>query len=411
MIQTGIESRVKIQDIISNQLPEFVLEESPKALDFLKQYYISQEYQSGPTDIVENLDQYLKVDNLIPEIVVGVATLSSDINLPEIDDNGNELPTAVINVSSTKGFPNKYGLLKIDDEIITYTEKTSTSFINCVRGFSGITSYHQDLNDGELVFSSTNSSTHSAGSTVENLSSLFLREFYKKLKYTFTPGFEEKNFTPDLNVGNFIKEARSFYESKGTDESFRILFNVLFGETPKVINLEDRLLKSSGAEYIRREVVIAESISGNPLNLEGQTIFKTNDTSTNASVSEIEIFTRKGIEYYKISLFVGYSDSTSIQGTFTITPNTKSFDTVPVGSSVISVDSTIGFPKTGTIKSGNNVIKYSDKNINQFLGCEGVTSEINPTDNVFSLDETYFGYENGDTSKKVELRLTGVISD
>jgi len=411
MIQTGIESRVKIQDIISNQLPEFVLEESPKALDFLKQYYISQEYQSGPTDIVENLDQYLKVDNLIPEIVVGVATLSSDINLPEIDDNGNELPTAVINVSSTKGFPNKYGLLKIDDEIITYTEKTSTSFINCVRGFSGITSYHQDLNDGELVFSSTNSSTHSAGSTVENLSSLFLREFYKKLKYTFIPGFEEKNFTPDLNVGNFIKEARSFYESKGTDESFRILFNVLFGETPKVINLEDRLLKSSDAEYIRREVVIAESISGNPLNLEGQTIFKTNDTSTNASVSEIEIFTRKGIEYYKISLFVGYSDSTSIQGTFTITPNTKSFDTVPVGSSVISVDSTIGFPKTGTIKSGNNVIKYSDKNINQFLGCEGVTSEINPTDNVFSLDETYFGYENGDTSKKVELRLTGVISD
>ena len=79
MIQTGIESRIKIQDIISNQLPEYVLGESPKAVDFLKQYYISQEYQGGPVDIAENLDQYLKLDNLIPEVVVGSTTLSSDI--------------------------------------------------------------------------------------------------------------------------------------------------------------------------------------------------------------------------------------------------------------------------------------------------------------------------------------------
>ena len=32
MIQTGFESRVKIQQIIDNQLPEFVLDENPKAV-------------------------------------------------------------------------------------------------------------------------------------------------------------------------------------------------------------------------------------------------------------------------------------------------------------------------------------------------------------------------------------------
>ena len=78
MIQTGIESRVKIQDIISNQLPEFILDESPKAVDFLKQYYISQEYQGGPVDLADNLDQYLKVDNLKPEVIVDSASLSND---------------------------------------------------------------------------------------------------------------------------------------------------------------------------------------------------------------------------------------------------------------------------------------------------------------------------------------------
>ena len=44
MITTGFDKKVKIQQIIDNQLPEFVLSESPKAVDFLKQYYISQEY-------------------------------------------------------------------------------------------------------------------------------------------------------------------------------------------------------------------------------------------------------------------------------------------------------------------------------------------------------------------------------
>ena len=60
MIQTGFESRVKIQQIIDNQIPEFVLSENPKFVEFLKQYYISQEYQGGPVDITDNLDQYLK---------------------------------------------------------------------------------------------------------------------------------------------------------------------------------------------------------------------------------------------------------------------------------------------------------------------------------------------------------------
>ena len=133
MIQTGFESRVKIQDIISNQLPNYILDESPLTSDFLKQYYISQEYQGGPIDLSDNLDQYLKLDNLTPDVIVDSITLSENIDSTD----------KTITVSDTKGFPNSYGLLKIDNEIITYTEKTSTTFTGCERGFSGITIYHQ----------------------------------------------------------------------------------------------------------------------------------------------------------------------------------------------------------------------------------------------------------------------------
>ena len=401
MIGTGFESRVKVQQIVQNQLPEFILDESPNAVEFLKQYYISQEYQGGPVDIAENLDQYLKLDNLTPEVIVGNVSITTNI-----DPNAG-----IITVTSTKGFPQKYGLIKIDDEIITYTGITTNTFTGCIRGFSGITDYHQDLNSEELVFSESKKVLHSANTSVQNLSSLFLKEFYKKLKSALTPGLENTDFVSDLNAGNFIKNARSFYQSKGTDESFRILFNVLYGVTPKVVNLEDYLIKPSSAEFIRREVVVAERISGDPTKLVGQTIKKSNEsvTITSASVSEVETFTRKNIQYFKISLFVGYNEFSAVEGNFTITPNTKCLEDVEIGSSVITVDSTISFPESGTLFSGNNVISYTSKSINQFFGCTGITYKISLSDNIRS-DEIYYGYEDGDTTKKVELRLTGVLS-
>ena len=111
MIQTGFEQRVQIQEVIENQLPEFILDESPKTAEFLKQYYISQENQGASVDIVENLDQYLDLDNLVSEVIVDVSTLSTEISATD----------TVISVSNTKGFPKKYGLIKIGEEIITYT--------------------------------------------------------------------------------------------------------------------------------------------------------------------------------------------------------------------------------------------------------------------------------------------------
>jgi len=400
MIQTGFEKRVKVQQIIDSQLPEFILSESPKALDFLKQYYISQEYQAGPSDLSENLDQYLKLDNLTTEVIVGETTLSSGISAS----------ADTVQVATTKGFPAEYGLFKIDDEIITYTGITTNSFTGCIRGFSGITTYRTDLNSEELQFNTSTAASHATGSSVQNLSTLFLKEFYNKLKYSFTPGLENVDFVSNLDVNNFIKEARSLYESKGTEESFKILFKVLYGKEATVLDLENYLVKPSSANYRRRELIIAERISGDPNNLVGQTITKSTDSETKASVSEVEIFTRSGIStYYKIGLFVGFDDRDLIEGTFEVQPQTKVIDTVSVGSSVITVDSTVGFAATGSVISGRNTIEYKSKTVNQFLGCTGIGTEITSKTDLRGT-ELFFGYENGDTSKKVEIRITGVLS-
>ena len=177
-----IDRRIKVNTIIENQLPEFILSDFPNAVEFFKQYYISQEFQGGPSDLIGNFDQYLKVDNLVPEVIVGTTVITSDVNTSD----------TTISVTSTKGFPDEYGLLKIGNEIITYTEITPTSFIGCVRGFSGITGYNVgisssllDVNKETLTFEDTNAQEHVSGSTVTNLSVLFLQEFYRKIKKTF----------------------------------------------------------------------------------------------------------------------------------------------------------------------------------------------------------------------------------
>jgi len=56
--------RVKFQDIVASQLPDYVKEDFPLLTDFLQQYYVSQEFESGTYDLIQNLDQYVKVDEV-----------------------------------------------------------------------------------------------------------------------------------------------------------------------------------------------------------------------------------------------------------------------------------------------------------------------------------------------------------
>ena len=193
--------RVQFNNIVQNQLPEYVRDEFPLVSEFLKTYYQANEYQGAPTDLIQNIDQYSKIDELTN--LVDKVSLNSDIT--EIEE------TIDVDISTytqgTKGFPDSYGLLKIDDEIITYTGKTDTSFTGCIRGFCGISSYKSDSDPDVLVFNSTTSETHTKGSEITNLSTLFLKEFLLKTKYQLLPGLENRSLHVDLDQNVFIKLA------------------------------------------------------------------------------------------------------------------------------------------------------------------------------------------------------------
>ena len=180
MIQTSL-TKVKVHEIIQSQIPEVIDNENPRFGEFMKQYYISQEFQGGAIDIADNLVEYKSLNFLNPETLTGITSLSQYAN-------GRD---TTIYVDSTKGWPNQWGLLKIDDEIITYTGIGSTTFTGCVRGFSGIENNRKTNSPEYLTFSQTGIGTHAVDSKVINLSNVFLNEFLKKLKKQILPGFSD----------------------------------------------------------------------------------------------------------------------------------------------------------------------------------------------------------------------------
>ena len=216
------ENRVQFNTIVASQLPTYVREDFPLVESFLKSYYLGQEYQGGPIDLIENIDRYIKLDETTN--LTESAVMSGDITFygTTINVDPGESPTG------TRGFPDSYGLLKIDDEIISYTGKTDYSFTGCIRGFVGITSYRSEINKEEVIFEETASDDHKDGATITNLSCLFLKEFLTKAKHQLAPGFENRTLTPELNQNIFVKQAKDFYISKGTNKSFEILFKALY---------------------------------------------------------------------------------------------------------------------------------------------------------------------------------------
>ena len=218
MIDTA-SKKVQINQIVRSQLPSFVSDENPLFADFLKQYYLSQEYQGGSIDLITNFNEYQKVETFSGnESLIGFTTCAQDVTSYD----------STIHVTSTDGWPDKYGLLKIDNEIISYTGITTNSFTGCIRGFSGVESLHKSNQPESLVFSQSESDSHISSTRVLNLSNLFLQEFWKKTKNQFLPGFEDRQLDNTVDKANFLRQSKDFYASKGTDEAIKILFGVLF---------------------------------------------------------------------------------------------------------------------------------------------------------------------------------------
>lgn len=413
------EKRVQFNTIVASQLPTYVREEYPLIQEFLKSYYLGQEYQGGPIDLIQNIDRYSKLDettNLSDSVV-----LQSDIDFDDTTINVD----ATSSPEGTRGFPDSYGLLQIDDEVITYTGKTDYSFTGCIRGFVGITSFRTESDTEEIVFSDSASDDHLAGVTIKNLSVLFLQEFLVKTKHQLLPGLENRALYSELNQAVFIKNAKDFYSSKGTNQSFEILFKALYNEDVEIIKPRDYLFTTSNSQYRIVNELVVEAVDGNPEELLNSTIYQDPYPAKNsinrayAPVTSVEnISVGYGKTFYKLSFDGGYNRDIRVEGAvygqFKPSPTTRVIGEVGSGSTFITVDSTVGFSTNGELfiqynDTTTGVVSYTSKSLRQFYGITDLDNTI-VDGGVVGINTFAYGLSNKD-GENVLFRITSVLNE
>jgi len=108
------KQNINVSDRVENQLPEFIREEDTQLVNFLFQYYKSQEKTGRPYDILNNLLNYLDLDAYSTRELTGSTELLNDI------DTAN----TKIEIESIDGFRDKNGSIMIDNEVIYYETVT-----------------------------------------------------------------------------------------------------------------------------------------------------------------------------------------------------------------------------------------------------------------------------------------------
>ena len=133
---------------------------------------------------------------------------------------------------------------------------------------------------------------------------------------------------------------------------------LLYGENVSVIRPIDNVISPSNANYRITRDLIVESVSGDPNNLVNKTLFQDsfeNISKAYAPVSAVEKIS-VGIltdTYYKVSLDGSFNfpegSSPLTYGNFSTHAKTKIIGKVGIAQTFLDVDSTLGFPKSGTL--------------------------------------------------------------
>ena len=127
---------------------------------------------------------------------------------------------------------------------------------------------------------------------------------------------------------------------------------------------------------------------------------------TSGSIYNIEKTILNNKTYYKISISKGTTVGKFVQvGKTFVTKN------LGAGSTIINVDSTIGFGATGNILLNDLEVSYTGKNYTQFLGVSGIGTNVSIGSTIFEDGLQVYSYEHGNIESPVYLNVVGSISN
>ena len=285
-----------------------------------------------------------------------------------------------------------------------------SKFVGCARASSGIIEYTED---GNAVFSNnTTASASAVDAEVKCLDALFVKRLLDKYTEQFLPDVPELDYKK-IDVRNSIKTVKDFYSSKGTSFSISYLFKLLYGESVSVSYPKDQITKPSAATWSVDTILRATLVSGNPddikdgLLTQDADIADANIKTASALIENFISIKTSETEIYELVL----SEET-IQGTFVVPYKTKLAEPLNTTDSIITVDSTIGWPeRNGEFLIGDSeLIQYKEKSLNQFIECtRSVNGIVEDWDSATEVTSNLVVYVNKGTTQEVVLSVVGIV--
>ena len=401
----------KLSHLISQQAPDFVLEDHPYFLEFVKEYYKFLESAEmtltniGDPDHIQ-LETQTETNNFLQ---------LSGTN-QQGDDNGDRI---LLEDTSYGDF--------INGETITgqTSGATATVLVEDIDEGSRLFVTHQNKFEiGELIVGATSGAeatiaTYKAN-PVQNIQQLLdypdpdktIQSFLTKFRNAFLQSIPDSLGT-GVDKRKLIKNIKSLYRAKGTKRASEIFFKLLFNENAEIRFPKENILRASDGKWDTERVIRCLEVgTSNATNLIGQVITQANDPG-DAGVNEATAIVENVFKYEiggetVVELVLAES---SITGTFITGQNITGTDNTDED---ILVTCTIqGIIATKTIT--NDGVFYNEGDTVSVAG--GGNDAIIQVDAIGSgsiseiiVDDGGTGYEIGDTINFSSGNATAKVS-
>lgn len=303
----------KISNLVDSQLPDFVLQDHPKFLEFVKQYYTFMESAELIVTSVQTTDGILleTETSQVSELLLDGSRIDADKTQLDAGDK-------ILLESSTYGKFTR-------GEIVTGQTSNATATVlgeDLDNGRLFISAQDKFLMDEIVVGSSSNASAtinNYRPNPVNNIQDLLnfrdpdkvISNFLTKFRNEFLNTMPEQ-FSTGINKRNIIKNIKSIYTVKGTQEGHKAFFRMLFGLESEITYPRENVLRVSDGQWNTNKIMRAISTVGDTADLVGRTI--TGKTSEASAIVENVFKFQIGED--EVTEFILNEDTLS--GTFTV---------------------------------------------------------------------------------------------
>ena len=272
----------KISNLIISQVPDFVLEDHPLFLDFVKAYY--QLMESAELSLSNIGDP----DHLVLEGSTGSTIILDGTNTYK-DDGEDRI---LLEDTSYGDF--------INGETITGATSgaTATVLVEDIDGGARLfVSHNNKFEEGELITGSSSGAQATLdkyrANPIQNIQQLLdyadvdktISGFLNKFRNSFLTSIPE-TLHSDIQKKQIIKNVKSLYKAKGTKRASEIFFKLLFNEPAEIRYPKDEIWRASDGKWDYRKILrCLELGTSDASTLVGQTITQANDP-TDATVNE-----------------------------------------------------------------------------------------------------------------------------